>query len=207
MSCRLPAAHRHASSGHARRALFCGVAATSAPYSSSHCRSHSTEEKPLSARKASWPSETTRNSPMGRSSQFAGANPKALPLLFVGATVSPDEDDQRRQALLVDRTAQQLGDVLQVEACVAPRDDTHRRDSHAKEDVPLAVPTGTRLEEPLELRHALRLGGLKQFAAQLVQVGGRWSAASAACVSGAHQKGWRITVLFFLGAVRLGSVR
>src|SRR5215207_2209205 len=84
MICRLPAAHRHASFGHARQALFCGVAATSAPWTSSHCRSHSTEEKPLSARKASWPSEATRNSPMGRSSQFAGANPKAVTTPFGG---------------------------------------------------------------------------------------------------------------------------
>jgi hypothetical protein len=41
----------------------------------------------------------------------------------------------------------------------------------------------------LELRHTLRFGGLVQFAAQLVQVGGRF------------------TVLLSLGAVRLGSVR
>jgi hypothetical protein len=87
---------------------------------------------------------------------------------------------------------------------VAPRYETHCRDSHAKENVSLAVPTRACLEEPLELRHTLRFGGLVQFAAQLVQVGGRWSVA---CVSGAHQKGWRITVFFSLGALRLGSVR
>ena len=48
------------------------------PCSSSHLRSHSSEEKPLSARKASCPSERTRNSPTFRSSQFAGAKPKAV---------------------------------------------------------------------------------------------------------------------------------
>jgi len=92
----------------------------------------------------------------------------ALPLLFVGPTISPNEDDQRRQALLVYGAVQQLGDILQVKACVALRNDTHRRNSHTKKDVPLAVPTRARLEEPLELRHALRFGGLAQFAAQLV---------------------------------------
>ena len=104
----------------------------------------------------------------------------------------------------MDGTAQQHGDIFQVEVCGAPRYETHCRDSHAKEDVSLALPTRACLEEPLELRHTLRFGGLVQFAAQLVQVGGRWSVA---CVSGAHQEGWRITVLLSLGAVRLGSVR
>jgi hypothetical protein len=60
-----------------RRALFCGVAATSAPCSSNQCFSHATEENSLSARKASWPSEVSRNPPMGRSSKLASASPKA----------------------------------------------------------------------------------------------------------------------------------
>lgn len=51
VNCRLPAAHRQTASGHARRELFCGVAATSTPCSSNQCFSHATEENPLSARK------------------------------------------------------------------------------------------------------------------------------------------------------------
>src|SRR3954469_8145851 len=76
MNCRLPAAHRQTASGHARRALFCGVAATSAPCSSNQCFSHATEENPLSARNASSPSEVSRNSPMGRSSELASGQPE-----------------------------------------------------------------------------------------------------------------------------------
>ena len=50
MSCPLLAAHRLTTPGQARLALSYGAAAIRAPYSSSHRRSHATEEKPLFAR-------------------------------------------------------------------------------------------------------------------------------------------------------------
>src|SRR5215203_3596999 len=53
MSCRFPAAQRRVSSGHARRARSCGVAATSASCSCIQCLSYSMDEKPLSARNES----------------------------------------------------------------------------------------------------------------------------------------------------------
>src|SRR5215210_7227962 len=54
------------------------LALACAPYSSSQRRSHSTPVNPLSARYASWRSDATRASPMGLSSEEAGARKKAL---------------------------------------------------------------------------------------------------------------------------------
>jgi hypothetical protein len=79
----------------------------------------------------------------------------APPLLFVGLTEPPDEDDQRRQTLLVDGAVQQVGNVFQVQCRMASRDGPDRRHPHAEEDVTFAVSAGTRLEEPLELRRLL----------------------------------------------------
>ena len=49
----------------------------------------------------------------------------ALPPPFIGAIQPSDEDDQRSQALLVERAVQQLGNILQGEGRVAPYDGAH----------------------------------------------------------------------------------